>query len=75
MRHVEWSLNYIGAGVGYLYTALEKESFSLSPGLVLNANYMMSGEQTHWNQPIQYHRTRFTQTYRYYGKPHPKLKI
>ena len=43
---VEWSLNYIGAGVGYLYTALEKESFSLSPGLVLNANYMMSGEQT-----------------------------
>ena len=43
---LEWSLNYIGAGVGYLYTALEKESFSLSPGLVLNANYMMSGEQS-----------------------------
>ena len=49
---LEWSLNYIGAGVGYLYKLLEKESFlgkeyfSLSPGLVLNANYMMSGEQT-----------------------------
>ena len=43
---VEWSLNYIGAGLGYFYIALEKESFSLSPGLVLNANYMMSGEQT-----------------------------
>jgi hypothetical protein len=43
---VDWSMNYIGAGIGYLYTALEKESFSLSPGLVMNANYMMSGEQT-----------------------------
>lgn len=49
---VEWSLNYLGTGVGYLYKLLEKEgflgqeSFSLSPGLVLNANYMMSGEQT-----------------------------
>ena len=42
---VEWSLNYIGAGLGYLYTAIEKESFSLSPGFILNANYMMNGEQ------------------------------
>lgn len=43
---VEWSLNYIGAGLGYSYTALEMESFSLSPGIVLTANYMISGEQT-----------------------------
>jgi hypothetical protein len=38
-------LNYIGAGLGYLYIAIEKESFSLSPGFILNANYMMNGEQ------------------------------
>ena len=49
---VEWSLNYLGTGVGYLYKLLEKEgflgqeSFTFSPGLVLNANYMMNGEQT-----------------------------
>lgn len=41
----EWILNYFGAGVGYYYTTLQKAAFSLSPGVVVNANYMISGEQ------------------------------
>tara|TARA_B100001287_G_scaffold778_1_gene608 strand:- start:663 stop:1316 length:654 start_codon:yes stop_codon:yes gene_type:complete len=43
---ISWRLNYLGAGLGYFYSALTTDFMSIAPGLVFNANYMVSGEQT-----------------------------
>lgn len=42
---LKWHMNYIDLSVGYLYEAARLGMFSLSPGVALNAGYMVSGEQ------------------------------
>ncbi len=42
---LSWKLNYIGTGLGYCYSVLKTDALSISPGIVLNINYMVSGEQ------------------------------
>ncbi|MEX1192570.1 MAG: outer membrane beta-barrel protein [Brumimicrobium sp.] len=42
---LKWQMNYIDLSVGYLYEAARLGIFSLSPGIALNAGYMISGEQ------------------------------
>lgn len=43
---VDWKLNYIGVGASYLYKLLNKETISLSPGVVIGYDYLLKGEQT-----------------------------
>lgn len=43
---ISWRLNYIGGGLGYFYSAFTTDFMSIAPGIVVNANYMISGEQT-----------------------------
>jgi hypothetical protein len=43
---VDWKLNYLGVGASYLYKLLNKETISLSPGVILGYDYLLKGEQT-----------------------------
>jgi hypothetical protein len=43
---VDWKLNYLGVGASYLYKLLNKETISLSPGLIIGYDYLLKGEQT-----------------------------
>ena len=43
---VDWKLNYLGVGAGYLFKLLNKESISLSPGVIVGYDYLLKGEQT-----------------------------
>ena len=42
---MEWTLNYLGTGIGYSYLAFNTEFFSLSPSLYMHINYMLRGSQ------------------------------
>jgi opacity protein-like surface antigen len=42
---MEWTLNYLGMGIGYSYLAFNTESFSISPSLYMHVNYMSRGTQ------------------------------
>jgi hypothetical protein len=43
---VDWKLNYLGVGASYLYKLLNKETISLSPGIIVGYDYLLKGEQT-----------------------------
>jgi hypothetical protein len=43
---IDWKLNYLGVGASYLYKLLNKETISLSPGVVVGYDYLLKGEQT-----------------------------
>jgi hypothetical protein len=43
---VDWKLNYVGVGAGCLYKVLNKETISLSPGVIVGYDYLLKGEQT-----------------------------
>jgi hypothetical protein len=43
---VDWKLNYLGVGASYLYKLLNKETISLSPGVIVGYDYLLKGEQT-----------------------------
>ncbi len=43
---LDWKLNYLGVGATYLYKALNKETISLSPGVIVGYEYLLKGEQT-----------------------------
>jgi hypothetical protein len=43
---IDWKLNYLGVGAGYLYNLLNKETISLSPGVIVGYEYLLKGEQT-----------------------------
>jgi hypothetical protein len=42
---LSWKMNYIDISVGYLYSVLKTDRFSISPGLALGYGYMLNGEQ------------------------------
>jgi hypothetical protein len=42
---IEWKLNYLGLGLGYLVKVLETKNLTLSPGVVLVNDYLIKGEQ------------------------------
>lgn len=43
---VDWKLNYLGVGASYLYKLLNKETISLSQGVIIGYDYLLKGEQT-----------------------------
>jgi hypothetical protein len=43
---VDWKLNYLGIGATYLHKLLNKETISLSPGVIVGYDYLLKGEQT-----------------------------
>ncbi len=43
---VTWKMNYIGAGTSYLFKVIDKPTFSVSPGIRISFDYLLSGEQT-----------------------------
>lgn len=43
---VEWKLNYLGIGGSYLFKLLNKETISVSPGVIVGYDYLLKGEQT-----------------------------
>jgi hypothetical protein len=40
---LNWKLTYMGVGCGYLYNVLNKNTISLSPGVVVGVDYMTRG--------------------------------
>ena len=42
---LSWLMNYLDLNVAYLYSFLQTERFSVSPGLAVGFGYMQSGEQ------------------------------
>ncbi|MFN5182665.1 MAG: hypothetical protein ACK5D5_06540 [Bacteroidota bacterium] len=42
---ITWRLNYLGFSTAYLFKILQKETISISPGLILGYDYLLSGEQ------------------------------
>jgi|688.fasta_scaffold127371_3 hypothetical protein len=43
---VDWKLNYLGVGASYLFKVINKETISLSPGVIVGYDYLLKGEQT-----------------------------
>ena len=43
---INWKLTYLGVGTGYLFKVINKDNFSLSPGIIVGYDYLMKGEQT-----------------------------
>lgn len=42
---IKWNLNYLGIGIGYGFNVINKNNYTLAPGIVLSENYMLKGDQ------------------------------
>ena len=42
---LSWKMNYLNFSMGYLYSVIRTERFSISPGIAIGYGYMLSGEQ------------------------------
>lgn len=42
---LSWKMNYLDLNFGYLYSVVNSDKFSISPGVAIGAGYMLNGEQ------------------------------
>lgn len=42
---LSWKLNYLGLGIGYGFKVISTDRFSMIPGILFGADYMLKGEQ------------------------------